>query len=233
MTSKRGCGFDGRRKAMSQVCAFLRFWFVDEGYRDSSTVRGMIPMETFMLKKIPFAILFVFIVCNIAFPQQGENDGPSPRAQAQCNFSDEDKITVDYFSPSMRGRRIFGGLVPYGKVWRTGDEAATFVTDEDLVALKGTNIPAGSYTIVMVPNPGKWTLIINKNTVYESGELVRVPMSVKRLSAPVEQFTISFDQGAGSCTMRVSWENTQASLEFAKRNTDLPLREFVSGRPQK
>jgi len=133
----------------------------------------------------------------------------------------------------MGGRRIFGGLVPYGQVWRTDNEPTTFATDEDLVALKGTNIPAGSYTIVMVPNPDKWTLIINKNTVYESGELVRVPMSVKRLSAPVENFTISFDQGAGSCTMRVRWENTQASLEFAKRNADLPLRPFVNVRPQK
>ena len=186
-----------------------------------------------MLKKIPFAILFVFIVCSTSFPQQAGNNGPSPRAQARCNFSDEEGITVDYSSPSMGGRRIFGGLVPYGKAWRTGDEATTFATDEDLVALKGTNIPAGSYSIVMVPNPDKWTLIINKNTVYESGELVRVPMFVKRLSAPVENFTISFDQGAGSCTMRVSWENTQASLEFAKRNADLPLRPFVSRRPQK
>jgi Protein of unknown function (DUF2911) len=191
-----------------------------------------IPAETFMLKKIPFAILFVFIVCNISFPQQG-NTGPSSRAQARCNFSDEENITVDYFSPSMGGRRIFGGLVPYGKVWRTGNEATKFATNEDLVALKGTNIPAGNYTIVIVPNPDKWTLIINKNTVFESGELVRVPMSVKRLSGPVENLTISFDQGAGSCTMRVSWENTQGSLEFAKRNADLPLRRFVNVRPQK
>jgi hypothetical protein len=69
--------------------------------------------------------------------------------------------------------------------------------------------------------------------VYESGELVRVPMSVKRLSAPVEHFTISFDDGAGSCTMRVRWERTQASLEFAKRNADLPMQRFDSVRPKK
>lgn len=186
-----------------------------------------------MLKKIPFTILFVLTVCYISFAQQGGSNDPGPRAQAQCKFSDDEAITVDYLSPSMGGRRIFGGLVPYGKVWRTGDEATTFVTDEDLVAVKGTNIPAGSYTIVMVPNPDKWTLIINKNTVYESGEVARVPMSVKRLSAPVENLKISFDGGAGSCTMRVSWENTQASLEFAERNADLPLRPDRTVRPQK
>jgi Protein of unknown function (DUF2911) len=186
-----------------------------------------------MPKKIPFAILFVLVVCNISSPQQGGNNGPSPRAQAQCELSDDETIRVDYFSPPMGGRRIFGGLVPYGKVWRTADEATTFVTDEDLVTVKGTNIPAGSYTIVMVPNPDKWTLIINKNTVYESGEVARVPMPVKRLSAPVENFTIAFDNGAGSCTMRVSWENVQASLEFAERNTDLPLRRDRTVRPQR
>ena len=177
-----------------------------------------------MLKKIPFPILFVFIFCDICFTQQSGSSDPGPRAQAQCKFSDEGTITVDYFSPSMGGRRIFGGVVPHGKVWRTGNRAIAFVTDEDLVALKGTNIPAGSYSFIFVPNPDKWTLIINKNTVYESGEIARVPMSVKKLSAPVENFTISFDPTGGSCTMRIRWENTQASLEFAKRNTDLPLQ---------
>lgn len=177
-----------------------------------------------MLTKIPFPILFVLIICNISFPQENRNSDPSPRAQAQCRFSDEGTITVDYFSPSMGGRRIFGDLLPYGKVWRTGDKAIAFATDEDFVAIKGTNSSAGNYTFTIIPNPDKWTLIINKNTVYESGEIARVPMSVKKLSAPVENFTISFDPTGGSCTMSITWENTQASLEFAKRNTDLPSR---------
>ena len=65
----------------------------------------------------------------------------------------------------MRGRKVFGELVPYGKVWRTGaNEATTFVTDESLITVDGTNIPAGSYTIFTVPDPDKWTLIINKHT---------------------------------------------------------------------
>jgi hypothetical protein len=72
-------------------------------------------------------------------------------------------------------------------------------------------------------------VIINKHTgewgipyKYESEELARVPMSVTRLSSPVEDFTISFDPTGGSCTMRMSWENTQASIEFAQKNTDVP-----------
>ena len=141
---------------------------------------------------------------------------------------------MDYSSPRIRGRKVFGALVPYEKVWRTGaNEATTFVTDENLNTVEGTNIPAGSYTIFTVPNPDAWTLIINKHTKewgipykYESEELARVPMSVTRLSSPVENFTISFDSTGGTCTMRMSWENTQASIDFTEMNTDLPRKSI-------
>jgi hypothetical protein len=166
-------------------------------------------------------------------PQEGRGNRPSPPAQAQCKFSDGKTITVDYSSPRMRGRKIFGTLVPYGEVWRTGaNEATTLVTNENLITVKGTSVPAGDYTIFTVPNPDKWTLIINKHTgeggmpyKYESEELARVPMSVTKLSSPVENFTISFDHTGGSCMMHMNWENTQASLEFTERNTDLPVRD--------
>ena len=179
-----------------------------------------------MLRMTAFTIPFALVVCTFSFPQEGTNNTASEAARAHCKFSDNQAITVDYFHARMGGRRIFGGVVPYGKLWRTGvNGASTFVTDDDLVTVKGTNIPAGSYTFLIVPNPDKWMLIINKNTVFESGEIARVPMSVKRLSAPVENFSISFDPAGGSCTMRISWEKTQASLEFGIRNTDLPLSD--------
>jgi len=181
-----------------------------------------------MLRKTAFTIPFALIVSTFSFAQDSTDKPSGGAAQAQCKFSDEEAITVDYANAHMGGRRIFGGVVPYGKVWRTGvNGASTLLTDDDLVTIKGTSIPAGNYTFLIVPNPDKWTLIINKNTVYESGEIARVPMSVKKLFAPVENLTISFDPNGGSCTMRISWENAQASLEFAKRNTDLPLRDFV------
>src|SRR6266478_4613639 len=185
----------------------------------------------FMPQKTAFAILLVVAACVISYAQQDESKRSSPAAQAQCSFSGGKTISVDYSSPRMRGRKIFGELVPYGEVWRTGaNEATTFVTNENLLMVKGSNVPAGSYTIFTVPDPDKWTLIINKHTgesgtpyKYESEELARVPMSVTRLSSPVENFTISFDHTGGSCTMRMSWENTQASVEFAEMNTDLPV----------
>jgi hypothetical protein len=184
-----------------------------------------------MLKRTLF-IAALTLVCTIfAAAQQDKSQRPSPPAQAQCKFADGKTITVDYSSPRAKGRKIFGGLVPYGEVWRTGaNEATTFVVDENLAAAKGTNIPAGSYTIFTVPTADKWTLIISKHSgewgipyKYESEELARVPMSVSKTSAPVENFTIAFEQTGGGCTMHLSWETTQASVEFREKNTDVPL----------
>ena len=188
----------------------------------------------FMSKRTAFAIVLVVGACVASYAQQDESKRPSPPAKAQCKLSGGNTITVDYSSPRMRGRKVFGALVPYGKVWRTGaNEATTFVTDENLNTVEGTNIPAGSYTIFTVPNPDAWTLIINKHTKewgipykYESEELARVPMSVTRLSSPVENFTISFDSTGGTCTMCMSWENTQASIDFTEMNTDLPRKSI-------
>jgi len=115
--------------------------------------------------------------------------------------------------------------------WRTGaNEATTFVTTGDLVTNR-TKVPNDSYTIFTVPKTDQWTLIINKHTgesgtpyKYESEELARVPMSVTKLSSPVENFTISFDHTGGSCMMRMAWENTQASVEFTEKNADMPMQ---------
>src|ERR1700730_13273284 len=149
-----------------------------------------------MVKKTAGAILFVFTFCIVSSAQEDKSKRPSPPAQAQCEFSDGKTITVDDSSPRVRGRKIFGELVPYGKVWRTGaNEATTFVANENLITVKGTSIPLASYTIFTVPNSDTWTLIINKHTgqggipfpyKYESEEVTRVPMSVTKLSAPVE-----------------------------------------------
>jgi Protein of unknown function (DUF2911) len=98
-----------------------------------------------MLKRILFIAALTLVCTTLAAAQQDKSQRPSPPAQAQCKFSDGKTITVDYSSPRAKGRKIFGELVPYGQVWRTGaNEATTFVVNENLVAAKGTNIPAGS-----------------------------------------------------------------------------------------
>jgi hypothetical protein len=176
------------------------------------------------MKKIAVTFVFVFALCLISSAQQEKSKRPSPPAQAQCKFSDGKTITVDYSSPRMKGRKIFGELVPYGQVWRTGaNEATTFVTTAP-VSAGGRDIPAGSYTIFTVPEQNKWTLIVSKHTgewgipyKYESEEIARIPMSASQTPGPVENFTVSFDQGGGTCTMKLSWEQTQASVEFSEK----------------
>src|SRR5438067_7730229 len=176
-----------------------------------------------MLKRT-VCLTIMFLIATFAMAQEDKSKRPSPPAQAQCKLSDGKTITVDYASPRMKGRKIFGGLVPYGEVWRTGaNDATTFVTTAN-VSIEGKDVPAGSYTIFTIPEQDKWTLIINKQTgewgipyKYEANELARVPMQVSKTSSPVENFTISFNQSGSACTLQMSWENTQASVQVSEK----------------
>ena len=167
--------------------------------------------------------LTVGMMALLGSAQSDKSKRPSPPAKATCELGGGKTITVDYSSPRAKGRKIFGGLVPYGEVWRAGaNEATTFVSTSDLM-VGGTHVPAGSYTIFTVPNKDKWALIINKKTgewgipyKYESDELARVDMKVSSTPSAVEDFTIAFDKTAGGCALRMEWENTRASVEISK-----------------
>jgi Protein of unknown function (DUF2911) len=166
----------------------------------------------------------VFAFCAATGAAQDKSARPSPPAKASCALAGGKSITVDYSSPRMKGRKIFGELVPFGKVWRAGaNEATTFVTDTDLT-VGGKAVPAGSYTIFAVPEADKWTLVISKKTgewgtAYPGpdNDLARVDMKVSKLAAPAENFTIAFDKGAASCTLRMEWETTSASVNISSK----------------
>jgi Protein of unknown function (DUF2911) len=148
----------------------------------------------------------------------------SPPAKAECKFADGKTVHVDYSSPRMRGRKIFGELVPYGEVWRAGaNEATTFVIDAG-VNVGGKSVPAGSYTLFTLPTADAWTLIISKRTGEwgipypgESYDFGRVPMKLSKLDGPLENFTIALDNSGDSCTLRMGWETTGASVEISEK----------------
>jgi hypothetical protein len=174
------------------------------------------------MKNTLSVLMVLALVCCASFAQmQDKSKRPSPAATAQCSFPDGKKITVDYSRPSMKGRKIYGGLVPYDQEWRTGaNEATTFVTDTDLM-VAGTKVPAGSYTLFTVPSQSSWTLIISKKTGEwgipypgEGDDLARIDMKTSALPSPVEQFLISFDHAGGACTLHLDWEKTRASVEI-------------------
>jgi hypothetical protein len=176
-----------------------------------------------MHKRIALPTLLAIVFSTAAFAQMGGGK-PSPAASAACDLGGNKTVKTDYSSPRMKGRKIYGGLVPFGEVWRTGaNEATTFVTNTTVI-VGGTTVPAGMYTIFTVPGPDRWKLIINKKTgewgipyKYESDELARVDMKVSKLPAPLENFTIAYDKSAGGCTLRVDWETTRASVEISAK----------------
>jgi len=102
-----------------------------------------------MQKRIVLPALLMFLFTTVAFAQGGGK--PSPAASASCDLGGK-TIKTDYSSPRMKGRKIYGGLVPFGEVWRTGaNDATTFVISAD-VTVGGKTVPAGNYTIFTVPN---------------------------------------------------------------------------------
>ncbi len=114
--------------------------------------------------KAALTVIAIYAAAVTALPQQGSKKGPlSPPAQTSVSI-DGKNIGIKYSAPSMRGRKIFGGLEPYGKAWRAGANAATSLhTDADL-NIKGTKVPKGDYTLYVWLDPKQWQLIINKQT---------------------------------------------------------------------
>ena len=174
-----------------------------------------------MQRQIALLAGLIFTLSAFAACQGGK---PSPAASASCDLGGGKTIKTDYSSPRLKGRKMIGEHEPYGQVWRTGaNEATTFVTSAD-INVGGKAVPAGSYTIFTIPNPDKWTLIINKKTgewgipyKYESDELVRVDMKVSTLPSPVENFTIAYDKTGAGCTMRLDWDTTRASVDITAK----------------
>lgn len=171
------------------------------------------------MRRHPVIILVLVALAAVALIAQQGKQQASPRKQAEGTVSGK-KVSVDYGAPSVRGRKIMGGLVPYGEVWRTGaNEATKFHTDVDLM-VGGTKVPAGDYTLYTLPAEGGWKLIINKQTgqwgteYNQAQDLVRADMKVSKTSAPVEQMEIRFQPKAGGTTMHILWENTDASIDL-------------------
>ena len=129
-------------------------------------------------------------------------------------------LWIDYGRPGKRGRVIFGDVVPYGEVWRTGANAATQLRTDKALDFGGTVVPAGFYTLWAVPAPGGWKLRFNSETGQwgtahkPDKDLYTVAMQVSSLPAAVERFTISVDPSAEGGTLNMDWDTTRASVAF-------------------
>jgi hypothetical protein len=144
----------------------------------------------------------------------------SPRDTAAGRVG-QARLLVDYGRPSRRGRVVFGQVVPWGRVWRTGANAATQLTTDAPIIIGGHRIPAGTYSLWTIPREDGATLIVNARTGQwgthydRSRDLARVEMRREPAAEPVERFTIAVEPGAEAGVLRLSWERTSYAVPVA------------------
>lgn len=186
------------------------------------------------MKNAAAALALIACVTIVAFvsglPRLGAEVRPSPVAAQSRRVSphesvtatvDGARVTIVYGRPSMRGRVIFGGLVPYDRVWCPGaDEATTLESSKELL-LGGLRVPPGPHTIWILPTPARWTLIVSKDEsgfhtrYYPSRDLGRVELMKRALESPVEQLTFAVaPAAAGGGEVTMSWERTSVAAPF-------------------
>ena len=190
-----------------------------------------------MQKRIAVLASLILAFATLATAQMEKSKRPSPPASAVCNLPGGKTIKTDYSSPRMKGRKIYGGLVPFGEVWRAGaNEATTFVSNADLSVGARMFRPAAT-PFSPSPTPDKWTLIINKTTgewgipykpEYQAAEVARIDMNVSPLPSPVEDFTISYALSGDGCTLQMDWETTRASVDISEEKNKSCRRSILS-----
>ena len=146
---------------------------------------------------------------------------PSPTSTVKQRVGLTD-VEIVYSRPGVKGRKIFGGLVPYGEVWRTGANNATKITFSTSVKFGGADVPAGSYALYSVPGPDEWTVILSKVTgqwgAYQynaKDDFVRVKVTPVKLTEPIETFVIGLnDLRDESATLNLVWEKTRVVVKL-------------------
>ena len=165
------------------------------------------------------AIVLLSIVGFNAKAQQLKVPAPSPAATIKQSVGLAE-VTVEYSRPGVKGRTIYGDVVPFGKVWRTGANASTKITFGEDVKLDGNPVPAGTYAFYTIPDKDEWTIILNKNlTLWGSDgykqeeDYLRFKVKTTALTNKVESFTFNmFDVAPTSAGMELLWEQTRVAF---------------------
>lgn len=141
----------------------------------------------------------------------------SPAATAEGTINGV-KVKIEYSSPSARGRKIMGGLVPFGQVWRTGANATTSIELSSAAKIEGKELAAGKYALFTIPGENEWVIIINKTIKWgafsysEGDDVLRVNVKPSKTSAFVEAFNIAVEKNE----VVMKWENTQVAFKVSK-----------------
>jgi len=163
------------------------------------------------------AMLMAAFMMNVSAQEAKKEPPKSPLTSAKNDFA-----SVSYSQPSKRGRVIFGELVPYGKVWRTGANMSTDITFTSDVMFGGKEVKKGTYSIFTIPEENEWTIILNSvpaqkgSSEYDQNKeknILEVKEPVAKLNKEVEKFTISFEKGF----MVFTWDKTQVKVPLKKK----------------
>ena len=173
-----------------------------------------------LFKSISLAVVVATVLPLYSSAQSAlKVPAPSPSATVKQVVGLTD-VEIVYARPAMRGREVFGGLVPFGEIWRTGANAATTVSFSGPVAFGGTMIPAGTYALFSVPGKKAWEVILSSNTKqwgsYEhdaKDEVARVKVMPVKTAAVVESLTLSLDEvDADAATLNIAWEAVRVPI---------------------
>lgn len=178
------------------------------------------------MKKFMLAALLVGSI--MTSQAQLRTPAPSPLQTIKQDFG-LGSIEIAYSRPAMKGRKIFGDLVPYGNVWRTGANSATTLQFSDEVTIGGVKLAPGKYGLLSIPNKDSWTLIISKQTDVTSPSAYKQEMDVVRVNVPVsktndrtENFMIQVDNiKPTQCQIELSWDQVKVALTV---DTDIDTR---------
>ncbi len=170
-----------------------------------------------MIRAKSWQIVFLFLSSHIVCAQDAPSR-PSPTALTIARYKDS-YIKITYCQPRKRGREIFGKLVPFGDVWRTGANEATEITLTRDVFVNDTLLSAGTYSIFTIPGKVSWTIMINKDLGLWGSYNYNPKMDVMRFNIPVqessetyESFTIQFDQRNSVADLLLLWDKTKISI---------------------
>ena len=171
----------------------------------------------------PLYVIILLILCLAAtsqsYAQEGLKQRPSPTAIVTMKYEDI-YVKITYGQPHKRNREIFGDLVPYGQVWRTGANEATEITLTGDIMIHSDTLKAGTYSIFSIPEKSSWTIIFNDNlgqwgsyNYHEKSDVLRVTVPVQSTGSVVwEPFTIAFEQRNSKADIVMKWDRTMLAI---------------------
>jgi hypothetical protein len=189
------------------------------------------------MKKINLLLsaAFIGLFATNVYSQGPKTPASSPAASVKQTFGLTD-VSIDYSSPAVKGRTIWGGLVPYDSVWRTGANAATVISFSTGVNIGGTKVKAGKYALFTIPGRDTWTIIINSEydqwgsfDYKKSADVVRLTVKPEMTSEVKERMAFYLDdENDSTCRVRLRWEKVKVNFEV-KASTVMMIQKGFDG----